>query len=95
MIKGANIGSSKGDWVNRLVYMLGDKLVSFKLKFLSWSPLNTKKRRSHISKSFDISDSESTSFDLLFEQLIIFTIESGHIQYHAEYMFVKIKEKFV
>ena len=56
--------------------------------------LNPKKRRSQMSKKRDIGDSRSKSYDLLYEQLTVFSIEIGKklcyekILDNVQYMFV-------
>ena len=56
--------------------------------------LNPQKRRSQMSKKRDIGDSRSKSFDLLYEQLTVFSIEIGKKLCHekildnVQYMFV-------
>ena len=68
-IKRAKIETRKGDRVNRLLFMLGDKLISHLIAS------KRQKRRSQISKDFDIVDSRSKSSDLLLEQLRIISTE--------------------
>ena len=81
MIKGTKTESRKGDEVNRLVCILGDKLIFHLIA------CKREKRRSQISKNFDIGDRQSKSFDLLLEQLIIFS-RLKKILCHVQYMFV-------
>ena len=56
--------------------------------------LNPQKRRSQMSKKRDIGDSRSKSYDLLYEQLTVFSIEIGKILCYekildnVQYMFV-------
>ena len=68
-IKGAKIESCEGDRVNRLVCMLGDKLISHLIAFK-----RLKKATANVKKN-DIGDSRSGSSDLLLEQLSISSIE--------------------
>ena len=66
VIKGSKIESRKDDGVNRLVCMLGDKLISHLITF------KRQKRRLLLSKKIYVSDSRSKSSDLPLEQLRFF-----------------------
>ena len=66
VIKGSKIESRKDDGVNRLVCMLGDKLISHLITF------KRQKRRLLLSKKIYVSDSRSKSSDLPIEQLRFF-----------------------
>ena len=88
-IKGAKIESCKGDGVNRLVCMLGNKLFSHLIAFK-----RQKKAIADIKKKIAIGNNRSKSSDLLHEQLRIFPVEIGKkmchekILAHVHYMFV-------